>query len=89
MELAINGYIKLENLYKSYQEGSYTREVLQGLNASFNRGGIVAIPGKSGSGKSTLLNIISGIDKADHGSVILDGQNLTNLSEHQRTLFRR
>ncbi len=89
MELAINGYIKLENLYKSYQEGSYTREVLQGLNASFNRGGIVAILGKSGSGKSTLLNIISGIDKADHGSVILDGQNLTNLSEHQRTLFRR
>lgn len=49
----------------------------------------MAILGKSGSGKSTLLNLISGIDRADNGSVWINGQNLTVLDERQRTLFRR
>jgi putative ABC transport system ATP-binding protein len=49
----------------------------------------VALLGRSGSGKSTLLNIISGIDKADAGSVTVDGIDLTALSEHECTLFRR
>ncbi|MEO7838783.1 MAG: ABC transporter ATP-binding protein, partial [Anaerolineales bacterium] len=43
----------------------------------------------SGSGKSTLLNLISGIDVPDNGQVWVDGQDLTTLSERERTLFRR
>ncbi len=82
-------FIRLEDLRKSYQEGSVERCVLCGLSATFAQGEFVAILGKSGSGKSTLLNIISGIDRADSGAVWLDDQNLTALDERQRTLVRR
>ena len=84
-----NGFIRLSNLSKSYQEGDRTRLVLQNANASCSKGEFVAILGKSGSGKSTLLNLISGIDLVDEGEIWLDGQNLTALDERQRTLFRR
>jgi putative ABC transport system ATP-binding protein len=52
-------------------------------------GEFIAILGKSGSGKSTLLNLISGIDLVDEGSIWIDQQQLTSMSELQRTLFRR
>jgi len=82
-------FIRLEDLSKGFQEGSQRRAVLQNANARFCRGEFVAILGQSGSGKSTLLNLISGIERADGGRVWLDGQDLTALSEHRRTLFRR
>ncbi|UCC65832.1 MAG: ABC transporter ATP-binding protein [Anaerolineae bacterium] len=84
-----NAFIQLEGLCKSFQEGQCTRVVLNDANAAFAPGEFVAILGKSGSGKSTLLNLISGIDRADGGTVWLNGQNLNALSERQRTLFRR
>jgi putative ABC transport system ATP-binding protein len=83
------GFIRIENLTKNYQEGELTRPVLRGVQASFAQGEFAAILGKSGSGKSTLLNLISGIDLADEGAIWLDGQNLTAMNDHQRTLFRR
>ena len=82
-------FIRLEHLAKSYMEGPHERCVLCDMSASFAEGERVAILGKSGSGKSTLLNIISGIDRADAGSVWLGGQNLTALDDQRRTLFRR
>ncbi len=82
-------FIRLGGLAKSYQEGGHRRVVLQDADATFAKGEFVAILGKSGSGKSTLLNLISGIDRVDGGEVWVNGQNLTALSEHQRTLFRR
>jgi len=82
-------FIRLAHLAKSYMEGAHERCVLCDLSAAFAAGEFVAILGKSGSGKSTLLNIISGIDRADSGSVWLGGHNLTALDERQRTLFRR
>jgi putative ABC transport system ATP-binding protein len=87
--MAEDGFIRIEDLTKSYQEGGRTREVLRQAGAAFARGEFAAILGKSGSGKSTLLNLISGIDLADSGSVWLNGNNLTALDERQRTLFRR
>ncbi len=82
-------FIRLEHLTKSYHEGPHRRVVLRDVSAAFARGEFVAVLGKSGSGKSTLLNLISGIDDADSGAVWFDGQNLTALSRHERTLFRR
>jgi putative ABC transport system ATP-binding protein len=52
-------------------------------------GETVALRGRSGSGKSTLLNLISGIDAPDKGEVEVAGLNITNMPEHDRTLFRR
>ena len=65
------------------------RVVLQNAHAEFQAGEITAILGKSGSGKSTLLNLISGIDAPDSGQIWVDGQDLTALSERERTFFRR
>jgi putative ABC transport system ATP-binding protein len=84
-----SNFIRLEHLAKSYMEGPHERCVLCDLSATFAQGERAAILGKSGSGKSTLLNIISGIDRADAGSIWLGDQNLTTLDDQQRTLLRR
>ena len=85
----MTSFLRFHNLTKSYYEGDVQRVVLQNAHAEFQAGEITAILGKSGSGKSTLLNLISGIDSPDSGQVWVDGQDLTALSEHDRTLFRR
>jgi putative ABC transport system ATP-binding protein len=82
-------FIRLIDLSKAYQEGDRRRVVLQEASASFRRGEFVALLGRSGSGKSTLLNVISGIDRADGGQVWIGGQQLTAMTERDRTLFRR
>jgi putative ABC transport system ATP-binding protein len=82
-------FICLQNVSKSYIEGNLTRQVLIDAQASFLFGEFVAILGKSGSGKSTLLNLISGIDLVDKGSIWINGQQVTSMSELNRTLFRR
>ena len=81
--------VELRELTKSYPEGGGERVVFQQLSAEIRRGETVALLGRSGSGKSTLLNLIGGIDLPTAGEVLLDGTNLTRLSEHERTLFRR
>jgi len=63
--------------------------VLDGIDLDIRRGETVALRGRSGSGKSTLLNLIAGIDAPDAGSVTVAGVDLTELSERERTLFRR
>ncbi len=81
--------IVLRDLSKVYREGTETRSVLADVNAEIPEGKFSALVGPSGSGKSTLLNLISGIDVPTSGQVVIDGTDLTALSEKQRTLFRR
>jgi putative ABC transport system ATP-binding protein len=82
-------FLRLVNLSKAYQEGDRRRVVLQDASVEFGRGEFVALLGRSGSGKSTLLNLVSGIDRPDGGEVWIGGQELTAMSERDRTLFRR
>ncbi|MGH8509270.1 MAG: ABC transporter ATP-binding protein [Gammaproteobacteria bacterium] len=81
--------IELRDLTKAYHEGGSERVVLQGVNAAFSPGRILAVTGRSGSGKSTLLNLISGIDLPTSGGVRFDKIWLHALDDTQRTLFRR
>ncbi len=85
----MNAFLRFHDLTKSYYEGDVRRSVLQNAHAEFQSGEITAILGKSGSGKSTLLNLISGIDAPDSGKIWVGGRDLTTLSEHDLTLFRR
>jgi len=85
----MSAFLHFHDLTKSYYEGDVRRVVLQNAHAEFQPGEITDILGKSGSGKSTLLNLISGIDAPDSGQIWVDGQELTTLSERDRTLFRR
>ena len=89
VEAAETPLVELRALTKSYPEGGGERVVFRDLSAGIRRGETVALLGRSGSGKSTLLNLIGGIDLPTAGVVLLDGTNLTALSEQRRTLFRR
>ncbi len=77
--------IKAENLVKSYNGN----QVLKGVSLKIENGGFVVITGASGSGKSTLMNVLSGLERADGGTVEYDGESLKNKSEAQLTEFRR
>ena len=79
----------IRQLFRSFREGDRVHRVLAGADATLARGEVVAVAGRSGSGKSTLLNIVSGIERADSGSVEFDGREVSSLGEPARTLFRR
>ncbi|MBN2075054.1 MAG: ABC transporter ATP-binding protein [Dehalococcoidales bacterium] len=81
--------ISLNQVSKSFLEGNISHLVLDSISAEFQEGECVALLGRSGSGKSTVLNLISGIDKPDNGSIMIQDKDITRLSEVERTLFRR
>ncbi|PSQ90433.1 MAG: ABC transporter ATP-binding protein, partial [Bacteroidetes bacterium QH_2_63_10] len=81
--------LALQGITKTYSEGPSEREVLQDLSLTIDRGESVVLMGRSGAGKSTLLNLVSGIDLPTSGQIVVDGTDLTGLSETERTLFRR
>jgi putative ABC transport system ATP-binding protein len=68
--------------------GSTTVHALRAVDLSIEQGEMVAIMGTSGSGKSTMLNIIGTLDRASGGAYILDGQDVTNLTDRQLAQFR-
>ncbi|WP_305857156.1 lipoprotein-releasing ABC transporter ATP-binding protein LolD [Balneatrix alpica] len=77
-----------QQLSKSYREGDRTLHILQNINLAIHAGDSLAIVGSSGSGKSTLLNMLGGLDLCDEGKVLLQGQDLAELSEAKRGRWR-
>ncbi|CAH2559865.1 ABC transporter ATP-binding protein [Cardinium endosymbiont of Oedothorax gibbosus] len=80
--------IQIQDLYKSYQNGTITRAVLRGINFHLEKGDLVALMGQSGAGKSTLLNIIGLLDDYDHGDYYLNGVHMKNLSSQEASRYR-
>lgn len=76
--------IKAENIVKSYGN----LKVLKGVSVVISAGEIVSVTGASGAGKSTLLHILSTLDRADSGEVIVDGINTKNLNDKKLAEFR-
>lgn len=76
------------NLCKSYQEGDNQTEVLKQVSFAMQSSELVAIVGSSGSGKSTLLHLLGGLDRADSGEVVLNGENLFALSANKLAELR-
>lgn len=82
-------FLEISNIKRSFGEGESKVQVLKGINASIKKGEFCVLLGASGSGKSTLLNIIGGIDSADSGHIIINGEKTSNMTEKQLTLYRR
>ena len=80
--------IELQNITKTYRLGGETLNALDSVNFSVQPGEFIAITGPSGSGKSTLANIIGGLDKATSGSVQIDGDDLSHVSDNQLSAYR-
>jgi len=80
--------ILVKNLTKTFQEGDLITKVLKGIDLEIQSGEFVAIMGRSGAGKSTLLYQVSLLDDPTTGSIMIDGKELTTLSNSERTTFR-
>ena len=78
----------IRDLCKTYA-GPPQRTVLVGVDLELVAGDYVAVMGESGVGKSTLLNLIAGLDRADAGSITLDGAELTTQDDDRLTALRR
>ncbi len=87
----MNDIINVESLTKVYGSFKGAKEVhaLQGVDLTVSRGEFIGIMGPSGSGKTTLLNILSGIDTATSGKVIIDGKAIDRLKKDELAIFRR
>ena len=81
--------IEIKNLSKTYSPRTIPVHAVNQVNLTFKEGEFTAIVGASGSGKTTLLNMISGIDNPTDGEVWIASNNLTRMSETEKTKFRR
>ena len=80
--------LEIKDIYKTFNAGTINeKRALNGVNLNLNPGDFVTIIGGNGAGKSTTLNAIAGVWGIDKGNIIIDGTDITKLSEHKRALF--
>ena len=82
-------FLQVKGLKRTFGSGDTKQEVLKGIDFSVAKGEFCVLLGPSGSGKSTLLNILGGIDSADSGEIIIDGDRLEDLGDKALTNYRR
>ena len=81
--------LKTENLWKIYRTGKVDVPALRGVDIEIFPAEFVSIMGPSGCGKSTMLHVIGGLAQATRGKVLLDGNDLTTMTDAARTMLRR
>ncbi len=84
-----NKVVEIKNLVKNYGAKEIQTKALKGIDLIIYQNDFIAIMGPSGSGKTTLLNILSTIDKPTLGSVVLDGRDITKVSNKELSKLRR
>ena len=82
-------FLELNQIKKSFGSGENRVQVLKGIDLAVEKGEFCVLLGPSGSGKSTLLNILGGIDRADSGDILIDGERMADRNEKALTLYRR
>lgn len=78
-----------DGVTRTFARGQVAVHALRGVSFTVPAGKLVVLRGRSGSGKTTLLNIIGGLDRADSGTVLVAGRDVTAMSEAERTRLRR
>ncbi|MBR3023427.1 MAG: ABC transporter ATP-binding protein [Oscillospiraceae bacterium] len=81
--------ICLKNIVKKYKSGSDEIAALNGISAEIKAGEFTVVLGPSGSGKSTMLNMLGGMDRPTSGQILINGEDISSLSEKKLTDYRR
>lgn len=82
-------FVEFTNVCKTYRSGDVEVRAVHGMNFSIEKGELVVIVGPSGAGKTTVLNMLGGMDSATEGTIILDGREISAMSERELTQYRR
>lgn len=81
--------VTMENVTKIYGSGDARVWALDEVNLNVKKGEILAVVGASGSGKSTLLHVMGGVDVPTKGKIVVDGKDITALTDEEMSVFRR
>ncbi len=80
--------LELKNIYKTFNPGTINEKLaLNGLSLTLKEGDFVTVNGGNGAGKSTMLNAVAGTWLVDEGQILIDGTDVTKLSEHKRAAY--
>lgn len=82
-------FVKLQDITKIYKMGEVEIRAADGISFFVKKGEFVVVVGPSGAGKTTVLNILGGMDTATEGTLLVDGQNVTEYNARQLTEYRR
>lgn len=88
-EKQMDEFVKLQDITKIYKMGEVEIRAADGISFFVKKGEFVVIVGPSGAGKTTVLNILGGMDTATEGTLLVDGENVTQYSSRQLTEYRR
>ena len=80
--------LKLTNISKTYTIGSFSQNALDKVNLEFRKSEFVTVLGPSGGGKTTLLNVIGGLDHADEGELIINGESTQSFGDREWDMYR-
>lgn len=80
--------LEVKGIYKTFNPGTVNeKHALNGVDLTMEDGDFITVIGGNGAGKSTLMNAIAGVWPVDEGSIVIDGTDVTHLSEHKRAAF--
>ncbi len=80
--------LEIKNVYKTFNPGTINeKKALNGVNLTLQDGDFVTVIGGNGAGKSTIMNMITGVYPVDSGSIVIDGIDVTGMSEHKRAKY--
>ncbi|MDE7095392.1 MAG: ABC transporter ATP-binding protein, partial [Anaeroplasmataceae bacterium] len=80
--------VGFKNVTKTYTSGEHTLNALDTINLTLEEGKFIVILGPSGAGKSTLLNLLGGLDSPTSGTIVVDGKDISHLTEDQLSEYR-
>ncbi len=85
----MSGFVKLENVYKSYHMGEITINAANGVSFEIEKGEFAVVVGPSGAGKTTVLNLLGGMDTCDKGKMLVDGSDVSKYNRKELISYRR